>query len=167
MPSNPGILLAKRPAVLLPFLSPTFAAIRTHRGAVTALFWETPAAQTPVDPHLLAQVRVWLADYFAGRFRAVDFPVRWDGTPFQQGLGQVLATIPPGQTVSYGVLAQRLRSSARAVGQGVGRNPLPLLLPCHRVVAASGLGGFTAPGGIATKRWLLAWEQHGATVPIL
>ncbi|MBF0583405.1 MAG: methylated-DNA--[protein]-cysteine S-methyltransferase [Magnetococcales bacterium] len=161
-------VLHNMPAALRSFLVPTFAAIRTRGGAVTALYWEGPSttALSPVDPDLLAQVREWLADYFSGHFRPVSFPLVWEGTPFQQRLGQQLAAIPPGQTLSYGALAQRLQSSPRAVGRGVGSNPLPLLLPCHRVVAANGLGGFSAPGGITTKQWLLSWEQrHGQEGP--
>ncbi|MEO5354133.1 MAG: methylated-DNA--[protein]-cysteine S-methyltransferase [Magnetococcus sp. XQGC-1] len=155
-----AILSGKRPVLLLPLLSPTFAAIRTRQGAVTALYWATPSSPIPpADPVLLAQVREWLADYFAGRFRAVDFPLLWEGTPFQQRLGQALAAIPPGQTVFYGTLARQLQTSPRAIGRGVGSNPLPLLLPCHRVVASTGLGGYSAPGGTASKAWLLEWER--------
>ncbi|MBF0463375.1 MAG: methylated-DNA--[protein]-cysteine S-methyltransferase [Magnetococcales bacterium] len=138
---------------------PTFAAIRTRQGAVTALGWHTsPTSFPPADPALLVQVRAWLADYFQGHFRPIPFPVVWEGTAFQQRLGQQLAAIPLGHTMRYGELAQRMQSAPRAIGQGVGANPLPLLLPCHRVVAANGLGGFSAPGGVETKRWLLAWE---------
>ena len=157
----PATVLAAMPAVLLPLLSPTFAAIRTQQGAVSALLWSNPLADPypPIDGALLVAVRAWLADYFAGHFRAVSFPIVWRGTGFQRRLGEQLAAIPPGQTVSYGVLAQRMGSAPRAVGRGLGANPLPLLLPCHRVVAATGLGGFSAPGGVETKRWLLAWER--------
>lgn len=153
-------VLQNMPPALRPLLAPTFAAIRTQAGAVTALWWEAPSTPLPaVDPALLAQVRAWLADYFTGYFRPIPFPLVWRGTLFQHRLGAQLAAIPPGQRVCYGALAQRMASSPRAIGRGVGRNPLPLLLPCHRVVAANGLGGFSAPGGIHTKQWLLSWEQ--------
>lgn len=156
-----GTVLQNMPVALRPLLAPTFSAIRTQSGAVTALWWgEAPSSPlSAVDPDLLAQVRAWLSDYFTGCFRPPPFPLVWRGTPFQCRLAAHLAAIPPGQTVCYGVLAQRMASSPRAIGRGVGSNPLPLLLPCHRVVSATGLGGFSAPGGITTKQWLLSWEQ--------
>ena len=156
----PALIGAGVPSALQPLLSPTFAAIRTRNGAVTALLWAMPSTPLPpVDPDLLAEVRRWLADYFAGHFRPVPVPLAWEGTPFQRRLARQLATIPPGQTVRYGELAEAMQSAPRAIGQGLGRNPLPLLLPCHRVVARTGWGGFSAPGGTETKRWLLSWEQ--------
>ena len=159
------------PASLQPFICPTFSAIRTHQETVTALFWVLPTQQAlpAVDAYLLGQTRAWLRDYFTGYFRAVDFPLAPEGTPFQHRLWQQVAQIPPGQTVTYGDLAQRLHSSPRAVGRGMGANPLPLLIPCHRVVAAQGMGGFSAPGDVDTKQWLLFWEklhtQRNRSVP--
>ncbi|WP_130472903.1 methylated-DNA--[protein]-cysteine S-methyltransferase, partial [Candidatus Magnetaquicoccus inordinatus] len=120
-----------------------------------------------VDSTLLQAVRSWLTDYFNGHFRPIPVPVCWEGTPFQKRVGQLLATIPPGTTMRYGQLAQQLNSAPRAVGQAVAANPLPLLLPCHRVVGANGLGGFSAPGGVASKLWLLNWEkQHCNRSPV-
>jgi methylated-DNA-[protein]-cysteine S-methyltransferase len=78
--------------------------------------------------------------------------------------------IPPGQTLTYGVIAKRLGDAglSRAVGQALGRNPIPLIVPCHRVLAADGtLGGFSAPGGAATKRRLLEIEGASALHPTL
>jgi methylated-DNA-[protein]-cysteine S-methyltransferase len=85
------------------------------------------------------------------------------GTPFQLRVWHALLTIPPGQPTTYGALAQRLGSAARAVGQACGANPLPILIPCHRVVAANGLGGFMhASSGtpLDVKSWLLAHERR-------
>ena len=82
--------------------------------------------------------------------------------PFERRVYDVARTIPPGQTLTYGQIAARLGDPllARDVGQALGRNPFPILVPCHRVLAAGGkLGGFTAPGGVATKQRLLAIEQ--------
>ncbi|MBF0185646.1 MAG: methylated-DNA--[protein]-cysteine S-methyltransferase [Magnetococcales bacterium] len=149
------------PPALQPLLSADFRAIRCQKGSVTALYWQPPSDPLPeVDPGLLQAVRAWLADYFRGHFRPVPVALFWPGTPFQQRVAALLATIPPGKTVRYGELAQRLESAPRAVGQAVAANPLPLLLPCHRVVGATGLGGFSAPGGIASKQWLLDWERQ-------
>lgn len=91
-----------------------------------------------------------------------------DVPPFERSVYEVARTIPPGTTLSYGEIAQRLGApgAARDVGQALGRNPFPIVVPCHRVVAAGGkLGGFSAPGGAATKRRLLSVERakgHGA-----
>lgn len=85
------------------------------------------------------------------------------GTPFQQRVWRELTRIPFGETRSYGDLAARLNSSARAVAGACRRNPLPLLVPCHRVVAKQGLGGFMGKTGgqaLAIKRWLLQHEGH-------
>jgi methylated-DNA-[protein]-cysteine S-methyltransferase len=82
--------------------------------------------------------------------------------PFERRVYDVARTIPPGQTLTYGQIADRLgdRLLARDVGQALGRNPFPIVVPCHRVLAAGGkLGGFSAPGGVATKQRLLAIEQ--------
>ena len=91
----------------------------------------------------------------------LDLPFEPDlssGTPFQQRVWREAMRIPPGEVMSYGELAERLggKGLSRAVGQAMGANPLPLLVPCHRVVAADGLGGFSS--GLATKRMLLAME---------
>jgi methylated-DNA-[protein]-cysteine S-methyltransferase len=89
-----------------------------------------------------------------------------DGLPdFNRRVYEVARTVPPGETVSYGELAERIgeRGAAQAVGQALGRNPFPIVVPCHRVLAADGtLRGFSAPGGIETKRRMLAIEGAGA-----
>lgn len=84
------------------------------------------------------------------------------GTPFQLRVWQALVAIPPGAPLTYGALARQLGTAARAVGQACGSNPLPILIPCHRVVAANGLGGFmhaAAGAPLDVKAWLLAHEQ--------
>lgn len=92
----------------------------------------------------------------------------WDGVaPFRRKVYEAVRTIPAGSTLTYGEVAARLNvpGSARAVGQALGRNPFPLVVPCHRVVAASGLGGFSATGGVTTKLWLLSLEGFTPTGP--
>ena len=104
--------------------------------------------------------------YFAGELIEFDLPLDLDGTEFQRQCWLALATIPYGQTVSYGEQARRLGlgpDAARAVGAANGQNPLPLVLPCHRVIGADGsLTGFG--GGLHLKRFLL--EHEGALLPI-
>ena len=88
-------------------------------------------------------------------------PLLVEGTPFQRRLWEALCEIPRGKTLTYGELARRLGGEARAIGQACGDNRLPIVIPCHRVVAANGLGGFAhATGGylLEAKRWLLAHE---------
>src|ERR1700748_3532286 len=104
----------------------------------------------------VAFARQQLEEYFAGTRQIFDLPLRPLGTPFQCEVWQALAHIPYASTISYGQLAQRIAQplAVRAVGAANGRNPLPIILPCHRVIGANGsLTGFG--GGLPTKRWLL------------
>ena len=101
-----------------------------------------------------------LDDYFKGRRTQFDLPLAPDGTEFQQQVWQALLSIPYGQTMSYGELAKIIHrpKASRAVGAANGANPIPIIIPCHRVIGASGsLTGFG--GGLPTKKWLLAHEQ--------
>ena len=124
----------------------------------------TPVAEDPTDPVLLAAV-AQLDEYFDGRRTVFDLPLDPVGSHFQQQAWEVLRAIPYGSTISYAEQADRLgdRRKARAVGAANGRNPLPVVVPCHRVVASSGaLTGFA--GGVATKRWLLDFERGRSNV---
>jgi methylated-DNA-[protein]-cysteine S-methyltransferase len=90
-----------------------------------------------------------------------DLPLLVEGTPFQLRLWDALCAIPRGKTLTYGELARRVGAQARPVGQACGDNRLPIVIPCHRVVAANGIGGFAhSTGGylLEAKRWLLAHE---------
>jgi methylated-DNA-[protein]-cysteine S-methyltransferase len=109
---------------------------------------------TPV----LREARRQLEAYFAGRLRVFDLPLRLTGTPFRLRVWEQLRQIPYGQVISYGELARRVGkpTAARAVGGANHHNPIPILIPCHRVVAADGLGGYG--GGAPLKRTLLALE---------
>lgn len=120
---------------------------------------------TPVRPprgglarRLADQLRAYLAD----PARGFDLTLAPGGTDFRQRVWRILATIPCGQTRTYGDIARELGSSPRAVGQAVGDNPLPILIPCHRVVASDGgLGGFNHSRtgySLDIKRWLLGHE---------
>ena len=121
----------------------------------------TPAEEaTPLGHAVLERAAGQLQEYFAGERRDFDVPLRPHGTTFQLAAWTALSTIPYGETVSYGEQASRLgdRRLARAVGAANGRNPLPIIVPCHRVVGANGhLTGFG--GGIECKAWLLDHER--------
>ena len=100
-----------------------------------------------------------LAEYFAGNRRVFDLPLRLNGTEFQQRVWRALTEIPYGETWSYGELAKRIGNpnASRAVGLANGRNPVSIVVPCHRVIGADGsLTGYG--GGLQRKQWLLAHE---------
>jgi methylated-DNA-[protein]-cysteine S-methyltransferase len=102
-----------------------------------------------------------LEAYLANPDARFDLPLALEGTPFQLKLWRALCEIPRGKTRTYGDLARELEGEARAVGQACGDNRLPVVIPCHRVVAADGIGGFAhSTGGylLEAKRWLLAHE---------
>jgi methylated-DNA-[protein]-cysteine S-methyltransferase len=106
-------------------------------------------------------VREQLAEYFAGKRRQFDVPLKLAGTPFQQRVWQELVRIPFGTTINYAQLAQRVGkpTAARAVGHANGRNPISIIVPCHRVIGADGkLTGYA--GGVDKKQWLIAWEDR-------
>ncbi|GLQ46333.1 methylated-DNA--protein-cysteine methyltransferase [Dyella lipolytica] len=113
------------------------------------------------DPSKLVFARRQLDEYFAGERQMFDLPLHPLGTPFQLDVWHALAKIPYGATVSYGEMARRIGQplAVRAVGAANGRNPLPIVLPCHRVIGSDGsLTGFG--GGLPTKRFLLALEDR-------
>ena len=113
----------------------------------------------PGDNAVLAATRAQLEEYFGGTRRHFDLPLAPRGTEFQRNVWWTLAEIPYGRTISYAQLAARVDkpTATRAVGAANGRNPLPIVLPCHRVIGADGsLTGFG--GGLPTKQFLLALE---------
>lgn len=111
------------------------------------------------DADALRQAKLWLMLYFAREIPDFLPPMHPVGTPFQQKVWQQLLIVPYGTTCSYGDIARRISCpSAQAVGGAVGRNPLALVIPCHRIVGANGnLTGYAA--GLARKKWLLEWES--------
>lgn len=103
-----------------------------------------------------------LERYFAGQLKHFQTPFFSGGTPFQQNAWRALAAIPHGQTVTYGQLAAKLKTSPRAIGNACRTNPLLIVIPCHRVLAHNGLGGYsgeTRGQQLAIKRWLLELED--------
>lgn len=128
-------------------------------------FLNDQAAASPArDPDaLLARARAQIEEYFCGRRHSFDLPLAASGTRFQNQVWSALRGLAFGQTTSYGALARQIGrpQASRAVGAACGRNPLPIVVPCHRVLGQSGqLTGFA--GGIDRKRWLL---QHEAALP--
>lgn len=124
--------------------------------AIVALDWGWSSMQTPSP--LLEHARDWLNGFFDGDTVAPDLPLRPDGSAFQKRVWDAMAAIPPGRTRSYGDLARELDTAAQAVGNACGANPIPILIPCHRVVGARGLGGYSGGDGLSTKTALLRLE---------
>lgn len=116
------------------------------------------------DYPVLVNLRSWIEGYFAGRGVRMDLPLEPRGTPFQKAVWEILMQVPKGKTITYGDIAKQLAAkrgltsmSAQAVGGAVGRNPISILIPCHRVIGADGsLTGYA--GGIDKKRALLQLE---------
>ncbi|MBF0181713.1 MAG: methylated-DNA--[protein]-cysteine S-methyltransferase [Magnetococcales bacterium] len=131
--------------------------LHTRDHAIVALSPHPPA--TPPDARLREWVGAWLADYFSSHIRSVEgMPLAPVGTPFRLRVWERLQAIPPGRVETYGSLARFLDSSPRAVGMALAANPIPILIPCHRVVAAHGPGGYSGAGGVEGKRFLLRLE---------
>ena len=107
-----------------------------------------------------------LADYFAGRRQSFDLPLAEPATPFQARVRAAMLAIPFGETRSYGEIAKQVGGVPRAVGQACGANPVPVVVPCHRVLGAGGsIGGFSGGSGAPTKRKLLALEAGPLFAP--
>lgn len=121
---------------------------------------DTPAL--PPQNSLAARVCSQLNAYLSDPAYCFDLPLAPGGTPFQARIWQALREIPSGRTLTYGELAHRIGTAPRAVGGACGANRIPLVIPCHRIVAQTGLGGFMGGTGgdpLAIKRWLLTHER--------
>lgn len=125
-------------------------------GHLAALSWRLGGVDAPTP--LLHDAITQLRAYFARDLKQFDLPLAPAPTAEAQAIRDVMIAIPYGATATYGDLAMRTCSSARAVGQACGANPLPIIVPCHRVVGADGFGYYSAGDGPATKHWLLAHE---------
>jgi methylated-DNA-[protein]-cysteine S-methyltransferase len=131
-------------------------------GAIVALDWGWVPDQTPSS--LLEQAREQLQAYFDVELKEFNLPLAPIGTAYRRAVWQALCAIPYGETRSYQDIARMAGGSARSVGQANGRNPIPLIIPCHRVVAATHIGGYSGGDGLPTKRWLLALENPDHTL---
>jgi methylated-DNA-[protein]-cysteine S-methyltransferase len=128
---------------------------------LTGVALEPDLARSGSDDAPPEAVARQLARYFADGHDGFDLPTATTGTEFQQRVWSLLRAIPAGETRTYGSIARELGSAPRAVGQACRSNPLPIVVPCHRVVAARGLGGFAGDSSgrrLAVKRWLLRHE---------
>lgn len=128
--------------------------LRERDGVLVALDWAPGRGEA--SP-LVAEGLRQLAEYFDRRRKGFDLPLDW-GQGVHAQVRRAMAAIPLGETRTYGAIAKDIGAPAQAVGQACGANPLPILIPCHRVLGHNGLGGFSAPGGVETKVALLRFE---------
>ncbi len=151
--------------------------LHAAEGAIVAVDWLRPgrpfgragsddATREPGEaaPPLCEAARQ-LEDYFAGRRSDFELPLAPAGSPFHRSVWRAMQEIPFGETATYGELARKVGGEAQPVGGACGANPIPIFIPCHRVVAADGLGGFSGGGGVESKRFLL--HHEGALEPEL
>ena len=136
-------------------------ALEADGEVLTGLRWADAGERAGNDKPsaVLNEARRQLERYFARRLQAFDLPLAARGTDFQKSVWKMMREIPYGETATYGGIAMALGSGARAVGTACGRNPLPIIVPCHRVLGSGGTeGGFSGGQGLPTKRKLLALE---------
>jgi methylated-DNA-[protein]-cysteine S-methyltransferase len=123
-------------------------------GVLVRLLWSAdPVDASPLQDEAARQLRA----YFDGRLSHFDLPLDW-GDGLHAAVRRAMAAIPFGQTRTYGQIAKLVGAPAQAVGQACGANPLPILIPCHRVTGTDWFGGYSAPGGVETKAALLRHE---------
>jgi len=126
-------------------------------GAIVAIDWGWGRDQNSTP--LLKEAIKQLNAYFDGKLTDFDLPLSPFGSSFQKSVWRQMCKIPSGEVRTYGTLAAKLKASARAVGTACGRNPIPIIIPCHRVVSTQGLGGYSGSGGLETKVALLRLEK--------
>ena len=135
--------------------------IFSSKKAIRAISFDAPVYEGVFDKHpFIQEVKIQLEEYFAGRRKKFELPLEPEGTEFQKRAWEILLEIPYGQTISYQAQAKKLGDSkkARAVGMANSKNPIPIVIPCHRVIYKDGtLGGFGA--GVFRKATLLHLEQ--------
>jgi len=145
-------------------ISPGMLVIREQAGLISAVTWCPKGPKQPVNASfspLLKSAAQQMEEYFQGKRRIFDLPIKPQGTQFQQSVWRAIAKIPFGETRCYDSIARELYTAPRAVGMAVGKNPLLILIPCHRVIRKSGaLGGFSGGEGVSTKQQLLSLERQ-------
>lgn len=149
---------AKPGATAIGFASPIGPlAVFERAGAVVSVSWSAP--ETEQETPILAAAKAQLDAYFFCGLRRFELPLAPEGSDFERKVWQAMLEIPYGQTRSYGEIAQALGGTAREVGSACARNPIPILIPCHRVMGAGGtLVGYSGGKGIETKQALLVLE---------
>lgn len=126
-----------------------------ENGAIVRLEWDNGGAD---ETDLLIEAHRQLAAYFAGTLTTFDLPLAPDVSPAQQRFLNALIAIPFGETKTYGQIAKETGMSAQGAGQACGANPIAIIIPCHRILGADNLGGFSAAGGVEAKVALLKHE---------
>ncbi|MGE0736267.1 MAG: methylated-DNA--[protein]-cysteine S-methyltransferase [Alphaproteobacteria bacterium] len=134
--------------------------LREYDGKLTAIdFGRTVEPDDERSTPFLLTVAQQLDAYFFCNLKHFDVALAPAGTEFEQAVWRAMLAIPPGGTRTYGDVAKQLAGSARAIGGACGRNPIPIIIPCHRIIAAHGeLGGYSGRGGLTTKKFLLELE---------
>jgi len=131
-----------------------------ENGQITQLLWEDRNAGFRSD--VLKEGLNQLDAYFAGKLTKFDLPLAPNGTDFQQQVYRVMQDIPFGEVLTYGEVAKKLGVPAQPIGQACGSNPIPVIIPCHRIVGTGNLGGFSGLGGVEMKVQLLRHEGANA-----
>ncbi len=130
--------------------------ITEEEGAITRVDWKKPDIAGMSD--LLKETGKQMAAYFAGELRAFNLPLKPKGDAFQQSVCEAMLAIPYGETTTYGAIADKLGTYGQPVGKACGGNSIPIIIPCHRVLAADGIGGYSGDGGVERKIELLKLE---------
>ena len=125
-------------------------------GAITRVDWKD--TENPQTSELLEKTAEQLAAYFAGELKEFDLPLQPSGDAFQQSVCEAMLQIPYGETTTYGAIADQLDTYGQPIGQACGANSIPIIIPCHRVLAADGIGGYSGDGGVERKIELLKLE---------
>jgi len=136
-------------------------ALEAEGDTLTGVRWASDAerATDAEASPILREAQRQLDRYFKRKLQRFDLPLAALGTPFQKSVWTMMCAIPFGETATYGGMAMALSSGPRAIGMACGRNPIPIIVPCHRVLASGGKeGGFSGGQGLPTKRKLLALE---------
>lgn len=134
--------------------------LREFHGALTAIdFARTIAARDETSTPFLRTVAQQLNAYFFCNLKQFDVAMAPAGSAFEQAVWRAMLAIAPGRTRTYGEVAKELSGDPRAVGTACGRNPIPIIIPCHRILGAKGdMGGYSGRGGLTTKKFLLELE---------
>lgn len=152
--------------VKMPFA--TLGVLTDGRALVGIRFLPIGVAEKAPTDAIAARTRDQLLQYVENADCCFDLPIKLVGTQHELDVWNAMRAIAPGRTDTYGNLAEKIGSSPRAVGTACGRNPVPVIIPCHRVVATGGLGGFMGgkrSDSLSIKQWLLRHESRGESTP--